>query len=244
VDLLSDNYILNLHKIINCEYDDFRNTNLYELIQKEVSGDSLLDVGAGAGEFMRYCKNKMKVLRIEGVEPNNDLRYLSAQKGTKIDFSDINEVVDAKKRYATITLIDVLEHINNDEEMMEKLENMLENNGRIVIVVPAYPNLYGKRDINCGHYRRYSSRYLIKIVTKLKMNIIKKRYWNMLGVVPYWLYEYIFKKEITNIREKVNRKYIMDIINNMLFMYFKYIENKINFGFGLSLIMVCQKNGK
>ena len=236
----SDEYLYGLYKGIDCGDSDFRNANLYKFVSDAAVGDSLLDVGAGAGGFMRYCANK--ITHVQGIEPNKKLRSLALQKGTHIAYSNLKEVNDLRNKYSTITVIDVLEHIEDDEGFVKSLLNLMEDGARLIAVVPAYSDLYGKRDIKLGHYRRYNKKYFVKMITSTGLRLKEARYWNMLGVPPYWFSEKIIKREIANIRENKYRKDKgIDILNKLLFAYFRHVENRVNLGFGLSLFLVAEK---
>ena len=108
--------------------------------------------------------------------------------------------------------------------------------------MPAYSDLYGKRDIKLGHYRRYNKKYFVKMIKSTGLRLKEARHWNMLGVLPYWFSEKIIKREIANIRENKYRKDKgIDILNKLLFAYFRHVENRVNLGFGLSLFLVAEK---
>ena len=56
----------------------------------------------------------------------------------------------------------MIEHIKNDDEVIEFLSKVLKNDGNILITVPAYNFLYTERDKILGHFRRYNSNMLKK----------------------------------------------------------------------------------
>ncbi|MFO7553849.1 MAG: hypothetical protein R6W88_01480, partial [Desulfobacterales bacterium] len=78
---------------------------------------------------------------------------------------------------------------------------------------------------------------------KNRLKNIKIRFWNMLGFLPYLFYEKILKRELnTELRNRKNKRTFSKLISFSLKLWFKYIENKFNFGFGLSIIAVANKN--
>ena len=105
-----------------------------KLINKQQTNNKrLLDIGAGTGEFLKYCnKNGWQT---DGVEPSQHARNLAQEMNIKL-FSDISEINENK--YDIITLWHVLEHIPNLTETLEKLKNMLDVGGRLIIAVPNY----------------------------------------------------------------------------------------------------------
>ncbi len=54
-------------------------------------------------------------------------------------------------------------------------------------MVPAWQKLYCSLDKNVGHYRRCDSGRLENIADINNLDIVKHHYFNMLGIIPYWL---------------------------------------------------------
>jgi len=53
-------------------------------------------------------------------------------------------------------MLDVLEHVENDVVLLRELaQTALRPAGRVILSVPAWPNLYVRHDSVLGHYRRY-----------------------------------------------------------------------------------------
>ena len=53
-------------------------------------------------------------------------------------------------------LSNVLEHIEDDAAAVRRFRSVLPEGGRLVILVPALPALYGSIDEAIGHFRRYT----------------------------------------------------------------------------------------
>lgn len=60
----------------------------------------------------------------------------------------------------TILCLNVLEHIPRDALALRQMHNVLPEGGRLVLLVPAFPFLYGSLDKEHGHFRRYTKREL------------------------------------------------------------------------------------
>ncbi len=58
--------------------------------------------------------------------------------------------------YEMIGMFDVLEHIEDDQGILQKLRGNLTDNGSIVLTVPAYPSLWSDFDVRAHHQRRYT----------------------------------------------------------------------------------------
>lgn len=94
---------------------------------------TLLDVGAGTGDFLKAAKEKS--WNVMGVEPNQNAIQLAKQKGITLH-SDLRDLKNLK--FDVITLWHVLEHISNLEEAVEDLSKLLKPGGVLVIAVPNF----------------------------------------------------------------------------------------------------------
>jgi hypothetical protein len=139
-------------------------------------------------------------------------------------------------------MLDVLEHIEDDASQVKKIYEALAPGGQFVVVVPAYQALYGERDRLMGHYRRYSARALRTLLTSHGFRVERLRYWNVLGILPYWFAERVLQKPLeAPLRHGGERGLIKRLAQKALFAWFKVIENPVNFGAGLSIIAVATK---
>lgn len=107
--------------------DDKRRFNFLEssLINKKV-----LDFGSGNGGFLKLVKNISK--DIVGVELEKAVAPYYKEENIFLE-NDINNI-DTK--FDVITSFHVIEHIKEPLEVLEKLKNLLENNGKLIIEVP------------------------------------------------------------------------------------------------------------
>ena len=222
---------------------DFRNYNLYRFILKRLQGKSILDIGCGAGHFLSLAsKNGYQT---SGLEDSKDLIELSRKiyrKDLGIKQGRVENLNSEKKNFDAIVMIDVLEHIDNDEEALNLIHNKLTSDGRLIILVPAYQFLFGQRDKGIGHFRRYSKNELVSKLSNAHFEIVESRYWNMLGVLPYFIAEKIMKKEfIVGFRGNKKKGIVSNMLNKALFVWFQRVENPINLGFGLSVMAVAKK---
>ena len=93
----------------------------------------LLDVGAGTGDFLNYMKDLD--WDVNGTEPNEAARSLADQKGIKL-VTNLDQLPNQK--FKVITLWHVLEHITHLEEVLDRIKNMLEEDGVLIVAVPNY----------------------------------------------------------------------------------------------------------
>ena len=149
-----------------------------------------------------------------------------------------------EKPVDTVTMLDVLEHIEKDVDQVKKVHAALQKEGEFVIVVPAHPFLYGVRDIQMGHYRRYTKKALSELLTSNGFTVRYIRHWNVLGLIPYMVSEKILHKPLqVGLREHTEGGLLGNLVRWCLHQWFKIVENNVNFGVGLSIICVAESNG-
>jgi 2-polyprenyl-3-methyl-5-hydroxy-6-metoxy-1,4-benzoquinol methylase len=71
----------------------------------------------------------------------------------------------ASGRYNLVLLMDVLEHVQEDNKFLaEIVDGYLAKGGNLIITVPAFPFLYSRHDVYLAHYRRYGRRQLVRLI--------------------------------------------------------------------------------
>jgi SAM-dependent methyltransferase len=194
----------------------------------------ILDYGSGIGVNINMLKNYGVV---DAVEPH----YKTA-KYIKKKFK-INVIKKANKKYDLIILTDVIEHIKNDKKKIKELINTLKKNGYLFITAPAFQILFSKKDEDLHHYRRYNKSGLKKILPQKKVEIIKISYFNFFLFPLIAFIILILKFFNVNFINKVEKSppFIINYILFKIFVFEKYLLKRINFPFGLSLLMIVKK---
>ncbi len=109
---------------------------------------SLLDFGAGTGEFLLAAQKKG--WSVAGVEPNRDARMRSREKRM-----ELRRDMDAlpQKQFQIITLWHVLEHLPDLENQILQLVRRLKDDGTMVIAVPNF------KSYDARHYQEFWAAY-------------------------------------------------------------------------------------
>lgn len=156
-----------------------RNNFIEQLIRKSLfkkgSQQSVLELGAGRGEFI---KRFSKDAHIQSFSVEPDKAYQNELAKTHTSYLSLNDVIEPLDcAYA----IDVLEHIEDDVETLRLLFAKMKQGGKILIYVPARMELYSKFDENIGHFRRYDKAELAQKITQAGFEIEKITYHEILG---------------------------------------------------------------
>lgn len=141
-----------------------------------LQGTKLLNVGCGAGLFNRLAAQAGA--RVVGIEPDCASLDLAREEAAGYDIElrhgDVFSI-KTDEQFDVIVIHDVLEHIKDDERVLEYLSQLLSEEGRVVISVPALPILFGFHDENLGHYRRYT-KYTLARVMRAHFTLVRSRY--------------------------------------------------------------------
>ena len=160
-------------------------------------GRRIVEVGAGVGSFSELLLER-QLESLSLVEPSTEMyqqlcrriSYLQPSSTVKT-FNDIFERVAPQIRSSeqpdSIIYINVLEHIADDVAELRIINNALESGGRVFIFVPALQWLHGSFDRQINHFRRYSRSELEKKCVAAGFRVITSRYFDLLGVVPWWV---------------------------------------------------------
>ncbi|MCR4333509.1 MAG: class I SAM-dependent methyltransferase [Patescibacteria group bacterium] len=221
---------------------DLRNSTLIALVLPKVVGTTVLDIGCGSGFLLGELAKKGK--RVFGVEPNHELATLLRKRYPAISIAEktVESLEEVPGVFDTITLLDVLEHVEDDVAALHKIYKKLVPGGQLVLVVPAHQILYGKRDVAMGHYRRYGKEELFSKISSVGFTIQETRHWNALAFLPYWFAEKILHRElVVSYRANKNVKGAKKSLRRMISWWLASVEHFIDFRFGLSLIIIAKK---
>lgn len=229
---------------------DFRTFSVAAKILREVGNTDgkILDIGCGFGVLVAMAAQKN--LSIQGLDTSpfmiegsqEYLRSLNLDPNM-VSLNTIEALAEQGAQFDVITMIDVLEHIEDSKGFLRILETVLAPNGRLVLSVPAHPEFYDDRDIMLGHFRRYDIPTLKEDLAVTRLKIRELHYWNLLG----WIERKLRQRLISSIDTqqqyafRYSRNIFSRLLNNVLRSYFFIFENRIRPFCGLTLVLVAQK---
>ncbi len=147
--------------------------------------DLLIDGGAGTGTWAVEMAARCRVLAID--DHDESLALASARvaaAGGRMLKSGLN-AVDLPSGVATaVTLMDVLEHLDDDVGALQEMIRLTRPGGLIVITVPALQWLWSDWDVTLHHRRRYTRRSLRQLLEQPGARILRCSYFNSLMLPP------------------------------------------------------------
>ncbi|MBK9283193.1 MAG: methyltransferase domain-containing protein [Sphingobacteriaceae bacterium] len=145
-------------------------THARNLILKHVLSKSenknILEIGCGKGVVVNFLR--ISGYNISGVELA-DIKPMNSVKENVMCGTDVFKLsADKCNLIDTIMLLDVIEHLENPNSFILKLNEKFPSLKQIIITVPARQELFSNYDIFNGHFRRYDSKTLISEFSGLK----------------------------------------------------------------------------
>ena len=169
-------------------------TWLYHQLQDGL-GHHILDIGSGLGELPRlFGAEGGRAIIVSDVDDEMlaHLRRLYAATAqyrvTRLCIGDrcASDLLQLEP-IDTITCVNVLEHIRCDRAALMNMHRMLARHGKLLLIVPALPCMFGTLDQAVGHYRRYTPHNLNNKLRQAGFSVETQRYMNFFGLFTWWL---------------------------------------------------------
>lgn len=220
--------------------------NYQALLMKKVEpflGKSILEVGSGIGTYTEQFANLGSINTVVALEQEADFcdflrskqnRHISVCCLSVEDFIKSSKHINHNWNTDTVVMMNVLEHIKDDEEILRELSRALPAKGRIILITPARQFLFSVLDENYGHYRRYDKRTISNLARKLDLNIVENSYFNTLGFFGWLMGAKL-------LRAKQINPLGMKLIDSLLPLQDRLEGCFQRLPFGLSLLSVLEK---
>ena len=162
-------------------------------------GQNVLEIGSGIGNLTKelvprkkYCVSDINPLYLEILKNfNHNKPYLTV---SYLDIEDVSEFKKSEKMFDTIICLNVIEHLDDDRGVLNNIADLLESNGRAVILVPRGKFLYGSLDKILGHKRRYSKKMLKELTNQSDLKLDEIIQFNSVSTIPWLLNGRLLKK--------------------------------------------------
>jgi glycosyltransferase involved in cell wall biosynthesis len=162
---------------------------IYRLIRPYL-GEHVLEIGAGHGELTERLRRDAKVTATDLSKRCVDELALRFAGNDEVEVlqADVAALGAEDRKFDSVVLINVLEHIDDDTNALADLREVLKPGGRLCVFVPAFEGLYSEFDRRIGHRRRYRRARLVSTFDRAGLGVIEARYVNTVGAVAWWLF--------------------------------------------------------
>lgn len=114
---------------------------------------TILDAGCGTGAGLDNIESFGTVV---GADAFADALEFCRRRGKgRLLHTSLEEPGIASDSVDVVTMLDVLEHIDDDRAALRSLFRVLRPGGKLLLTVPAYPFLWSDHDVALHHKRRY-----------------------------------------------------------------------------------------
>ncbi len=193
------------------------------------------EIGCGIGTITQFMLNHEKVV---GVEPS-----AKSQRAAQERFAEHLNVEIAQRflsdcpcdtvpagKFDSVICLNVLEHIEDDVDALQRMSQLCAPKGRVIIFVPAHMSIYGQMDRSFGHWRRYNRKTLRQTFENAGLKTQHSFYMNSLGYFGWWLQGRLLKRNQVPIESA-------RLFNRMV-PFLDAIERLLPLPFGQSVVMV------
>jgi SAM-dependent methyltransferase len=226
--------------------NDFRSASITRLITGMVESGTILDVGCGTGLLsLKLLQNEFDVtaqdISLEMVERCKKLFRHAGYDPERVRLASVQELTE-ENAYDNIIALDMIEHIKDDLSALKVMRRALKPGGKLILSVPSLSWLYGLKDEQVGHYRRYDRAVLEEVIKKSGLKIVGIRYWNIIGVIPLCFSVKVLKKRIPEDFRYLDGHCLPKMLNNVLRRWFFFVENPLSMPIGITLIASTMKS--
>lgn len=147
---------------------------LQEHFMMDFANKKILDVGCGVGTMSLLLASLGG--KVEGIDISERAINIAKNAKKNVKLKDVvflrQELKKGKGNFDLVISTEVIEHIENDKDFLNKIKSNLRKNGLLVLTTPSKENFFYKMgfyqnfDEKVGHLRRYTRKGLTKLIEK------------------------------------------------------------------------------
>jgi SAM-dependent methyltransferase len=197
--------------------------------------DRLLDVGSADGPSVEWMEG-------HGVRTAVDVDF-SALRAGDIQASAL-AMPFADDTFDALTALDVLEHLEPEEEALQELVRVVRPGGRLFFAVPAYQWAWTDFDRDIGHCRRYTKKRLLRVLRAQGLEVQRISYL-FAGTFPIFAAERISRRWRRLQGSATTEPPAVSALQDRVLMALCGLDERVlrhgNLPFGSSLVAVATK---
>lgn len=208
---------------------------------------SFLEIGCGTGFVLSGVAAQHPNIRILGSEIFVDGLPFAAERVPGADLMQMDaRHLPFVEEVDVVGAFDVLEHIEEDEEVLGEIHRTLTSDGVLLITVPQHAWLWSPADDHAFHVRRYTARELRDKLGKAGFEVLRSTSFVSL-LLPFMM--------LSRLLEKVSRspydpqdelklpRWLNKIFRGVMRVEFALIRRGMTFPWGGSRLVVARKIG-
>jgi hypothetical protein len=225
-----------------------RNDCIISVIKTYSPNQVFFDIGGGNGIVTKALEiNKIQSVLIE--PGKQGVINAKSRKCDNIICGSLTDLHGLNGQLQSIGAFDVIEHIEEDIDFINKIHDLLDIGGMLFITVPAYQFLWSIEDTDAGHFRRYSKQKIIKVLEINNFKVIYASYFFSILFLPIFFartlpskLNLLFKAKNKSKNEHLQKKGLFGkIINSIWNWELNRIQSNKTIPFGSSCLIVARK---
>ena len=214
-----------------------------DLIRRRIGlapGSSVLDVGCGTGAILAMLSKQFEAY---GTDTSPLAIELCGKRGLKNAFQcTLESFPRPDLRFNLITLLDVIEHIDDDLAVLQQAHGYLKSGGSVLVTVPAYQWLWSRHDDLNHHKRRYTKAGLAEVLDRAGLKPILLSYYNTL-LFPAALVGRIVQKASGSANDTTLAipPTLLNTLLTSVFSFERHLLDRTPLPFGLSIVALGTK---
>lgn len=205
----------------------------------------VLEVGCGAGQFIRALKRKRSEVIAYGCDISRSAIDTALAKNDHVSYvvSDPERLPYADNEFDAVVFFDVLEHVNNPAGLLQEIWRVLKPKGVLYGFVPCerdwlsvwhWLDMFGlKREVTkkyAGHINFFSRSELLELLTAQQYNVAQVRYsehvfGQLLGVAAFYYMDYTAHR--TGVTQVNNESAVASLWQRVPFRWLKQFVNML-----------------
>lgn len=205
-----------------------------------------LEIGCGTGFVLQMLRKQFPGWKIQATEAHVEgLDFAKGRVDADVVFSQMDaRTIPFRDEFDVIGAFDVIEHIKDDEKVLEEIHAALKSKGFFLFSVPQHMFLWSRYDeIGC-HFRRYSLAELNSKLQKAGFRVVETTSFNSL-LLPLMLLSRLGKrdsnKHVDVLEELRLSKAMNAMLSGVLWLEFALTRFGIRWPIGGSRIVLAQK---
>jgi SAM-dependent methyltransferase len=140
----------------------------------------ILEAGCGTGGNLYLLQERG---RVSAFEPNSTGIGIARERHPGVEILDgelPNRLPYPDGAFDLVVVLDVLEHVEEDQAALESLVRLTKPGGYLLLTVPTHPFLWGNHDRRLHHVRRYSVARILEMCRATETELVHTTAFNTL----------------------------------------------------------------